>query len=100
MHGELERLVTELPKVELHLHIEGAIPPETLLDFAKRDGKDPSLKTVDDLRKKLIYKSFPHFIELWTWMVAIAEKILLNRQIESIIPSSSLNWQIELMLNL
>lgn len=79
MPYELKRLVTELPKIELHLHIEGAIPLETLLDFAKRDGEDRSLNTVDDLRRKFTYKSFPHFLELWTWMAAAGKKILLNR---------------------
>jgi adenosine deaminase len=68
------QFVTEIPKIELHLHIEGAIPLETMLDLARRDGGTRSLKTVDDLRRKLTCRDFPHFIELWTWMTTLVKE--------------------------
>jgi adenosine deaminase len=72
--SKAQQFVTEIPKIELHLHIEGAIPLGTMLDLAKRDGKDRSLKSVDDLRRKLTYRDFPHFIELWTWMTTLVKE--------------------------
>jgi len=68
---ELKQFLLKIPKVELHLHIEGAIPAQTLLDLAKRRGGDESLRTVRDLREKLRFRNFSHFIELWTWMTTL-----------------------------
>jgi len=65
--NKIEQFIREMPKVELHLHLEGAIPLETLLNFIKRERKEPSIKTIEDLRKKLTYSSFEHFIEVWIW---------------------------------
>lgn len=64
---KLEQFVMEIPKVELHLHLEGVIPLETLFNLIRREGKEPSIKNIDDLRKKLTYTDFAHFIEVWTW---------------------------------
>lgn len=64
---KLNQFVIEMPKIELHLHLEGAIPLETLFNFIQRDNKEQSIKNLDDLRKKLIYTDFAHFIEMWTW---------------------------------
>ncbi len=62
-----EQFFREIPKVELHLHLEGAIPLQTLFEFIKREGNEPSIETVDDLQKKLTYTDFVHFIEVWIW---------------------------------
>jgi adenosine deaminase len=72
--SKAQQFLTEIPKIELHLHIEGAIPMQTLLDLAKRDGKGRTLKTVNDLRRKLTFRDFPHFIELWTWMTTLVKE--------------------------
>lgn len=65
--NEVETFVRRMPKVELHLHIEGAIPLETLFRLVRRSGREPSIRTLEDLSAKLRYTSFEHFIELWTW---------------------------------
>ena len=72
--SKAQQFLAEIPKIELHLHIEGAIPMQTLLDLAKRNGSDRSLKTVNDLRRKLKFRDFPHFIELWTWMTTLVKE--------------------------
>lgn len=56
----------KIPKVELHLHLEGAMSLQTLFDLIQKKG-DPSIKTTDDLKKALIYTDFPHFIDTWIW---------------------------------
>ena len=65
--GNIEQLVMAIPKIELHLHLEGAIPLETLLSLIQRKGSEPSIKTVEDLREKLVYKDFRHFLSIWAW---------------------------------
>jgi len=56
-----------MPKIELHLHLEGAIPLPTLLNFIQKRGKDTSIKNLKDLKKQLIYSNFTQFIKVWLW---------------------------------
>jgi adenosine deaminase len=65
--GWLERL----PKVELHVHLEGAIPLRVLWDLLQKYGGDPEVLTPEDLRRKFVYRDFPHFIDTWTWMIGL-----------------------------
>ena len=56
-----------LPKVELHLHLEGAIPLPALYRLIRKYGGDPDISNLDDLRQRLTYKDFPDFIAAWIW---------------------------------
>jgi adenosine deaminase len=56
-----------IPKVELHLHLEGAIPHAALWEIVRKYGGDPTLHTVEDLAERFTFTSFQHFIEMWVW---------------------------------
>jgi adenosine deaminase len=56
------------PKVELHLHLEGAIPVATLWQLSQRYG-DPQTRSLEELTARFEYRDFPHFIETWQWML-------------------------------
>jgi adenosine deaminase len=56
-----------VPKVELHLHLEGAIPREALWLLIQKYGGDPAVPNIAALRQKFQYRDFPHFIETWVW---------------------------------
>ncbi|MBN2001167.1 adenosine deaminase [candidate division KSB1 bacterium] len=56
-----------LPKIELHVHLEGAIPHKVLFGLFQKYGGDPSIPNVETLAKRFEYKNFPHFIETWSW---------------------------------
>lgn len=58
-----------MPKVELHLHLEGAIPLPTLWELITRHGGDDIIRTQADLVDFFTYRDFAHFIEAWTWMI-------------------------------
>jgi adenosine deaminase len=58
---------SKLPKVELHVHLEGAIPHGALFDLIQKYGGDPSLPDVTALARRFEYKSFAQFIEAWSW---------------------------------
>jgi aminodeoxyfutalosine deaminase len=49
------------PKIELHVHLEGTVRPETLRAIAKRN--DYALP--DDLESLYRFRDFAHFIEVW-----------------------------------
>jgi adenosine deaminase len=57
----------QLPKVELHLHLEGAIPHHVLWELLQKYGGDPAVATPEDLARKFVYRDFPHFLEMWHW---------------------------------
>ncbi len=50
--GEIRRFLTELPKAELHLHLEGSLSPRTVVDLATRNGIE-SFRTVEDVERSL-----------------------------------------------
>lgn len=56
-----------IPKVELHLHLEGAIPIETLWLLMEKYGGDPAVPDPETLRRRFVYTDFAHFIETWFW---------------------------------
>ncbi len=64
---ERDEWLAALPKAELHLHLEGAIPLPALFELIRASGGDPAVPTVEALRKRLVYPDFPAFIETWIW---------------------------------
>jgi adenosine deaminase len=56
-----------IPKVELHLHLEGAIPLDILWQLVQKYGGDRDVPNERALREKFTYVDFPHFIETWIW---------------------------------
>lgn len=57
-----------MPKVELHVHLEGSTRPETLLKLAKRHDVALPADTVEGLREWYTFTDFPHFIEIYILM--------------------------------
>jgi aminodeoxyfutalosine deaminase len=49
-----------LPKAELHLHLEGSITPETLVELSRRN--DPTPLTLSEARAVYTYHDFPSFL--------------------------------------
>jgi adenosine deaminase len=56
-----------IPKVELHIHLEGAIPLDTLWTLVQKYGGDERVRTPAELARRFTYRDFPHFIETWIW---------------------------------
>jgi adenosine deaminase len=55
------------PKIELHLHLEGAIPLPCLWHLIQKYGGDPEVPTLDALVAKFRYRDFDGFIDTWVW---------------------------------
>jgi len=62
----LESYIRALPKVELHVHLEGSIRPETLLKLAERNRVALPASDVAGLQRWYTFVDFPHFIEIYT----------------------------------
>lgn len=61
----LDAFIAQMPKVELHVHLEGSVRPETLLKLAQRHGVTLPADTVDGLRQWYTFRDFDHFIEIY-----------------------------------
>ena len=56
-----------VPKIELHVHLEGTVRPATLLEIAGRNGVSLPAGTVGELEQIYRFRDFPHFLQVW-WM--------------------------------
>lgn len=53
------------PKIELHVHFEGTVRPETLLVIARRNGERLPAETVEGLRPLYEFTDFTDFVRTW-----------------------------------
>jgi adenosine deaminase len=63
--NDLAGFIARLPKVELHVHLEGSIQPETLLTLAQRHGRALPASDLAGLREWYQFRDFDHFIEIY-----------------------------------
>ncbi|MEE9573458.1 MAG: adenosine deaminase [Candidatus Neomarinimicrobiota bacterium] len=64
--NNIKSFISDLPKVELHLHLEGAIPLSTLLQLIEKyEGKN--YITLTELQQKFTYTNFSNFLDTWYW---------------------------------
>lgn len=61
----LENFIARMPKVELHVHLEGSIGPETLLELSRRNQVELPVHTTEELRAWIQFTDFDHFIEIY-----------------------------------
>lgn len=61
-----ERAVIEkMPKVELHVHLEGSVYPELLLQLAEKHGQGMPFEDAEGAREWFQFRDFPHFIDVY-----------------------------------
>ena len=53
------------PKIELHVHLEGTVRSETLLEIARRNGYALPVDSAEGVRALYQYRDFAHFIEVF-----------------------------------
>lgn len=56
-----------LPKVELHLHLEGAIPLDALWVLIEKYGGRRDVSSLAALEERFAFRDFEHFIQTWVW---------------------------------
>ena len=68
-----------LPKAELHLHLEGTITPDTLVELSRRHDAVPL--TLEQASALYVYKDFQHFLETFK---AVSERLRTPEDFELI----------------
>ena len=61
----LQAYLRAAPKAELHVHLEGAIRPSTVLELARRNDIALPDTTLDGLRDWFRFRDFRHFVEVY-----------------------------------
>lgn len=61
----MEHFIKNLPKAELHLHIEGTLEPELMFDLAKRNQIELPYATVEDIRKAYQFTCLQDFLDIY-----------------------------------
>ena len=64
--SETEHWIRHLPKVELHLHIEGTLEPEMMFDLAKRNGISLRFTSIEELKRAYNFQDLQSFIDLYS----------------------------------
>lgn len=67
LSDKLTNYIQQMPKAEIHIHLEGAIQPRTVLELARRHKKLTTLpsNTEAGLRRWFSFTDFPHFVEVY-----------------------------------
>ncbi|HYI24953.1 MAG TPA: hypothetical protein VD767_06040, partial [Thermomicrobiales bacterium] len=55
-----------MPKLELHVHLEGTMTPDYLIRLIDRHGLDIGVRSVEDARALFTFTDFTHFINTFT----------------------------------
>lgn len=63
--SSLQRFIKGLPKVELHMHIEGSLEPELLFALALRNNVKVPFETVAEVRAAYRFSNLQHFLGLY-----------------------------------
>jgi adenosine deaminase len=65
LSAEERAFIERMPKAELHVHLEGSIRPETVLDLGRRHGVAFPFTDAASAREWFRFRDFPHFIEVY-----------------------------------
>ena len=61
----MEAFIHGIPKAELHIHIEGALEPELMLELAAKNGIDLPFASVGDVRRAYDFKDLQSFLDIY-----------------------------------
>lgn len=61
----LEALIRQMPKTELHLHIEGSLEPELMFAIAQRNNIKLRFKSVEEVREAYNFHNLQSFLDIY-----------------------------------
>ena len=63
--NDLKHFIEGMPKVELHLHIEGSLEPELMFALAQRNNIDIPFKSVEEVRNAYNFSNLQDFLDIY-----------------------------------
>ncbi|QRN84125.1 adenosine deaminase [Chloroflexota bacterium] len=61
----LQQFIQQMPKVELHLHIEGTLEPELMVALAQRNQIELPFKSVQEVREAYHFTNLQSFLDIY-----------------------------------
>ena len=61
----MRSIVQNMPKAELHIHIEGSLEPELIFALAQRNGVKLAYPSVDALRAAYAFSNLQSFLDIY-----------------------------------
>lgn len=62
---DFTKLINDMPKAELHLHIEGTLEPELMMRLAERNGVTIPYKSVEEIREAYEFSDLQSFLDIY-----------------------------------
>ncbi|MGI9203580.1 MAG: adenosine deaminase [Woeseiaceae bacterium] len=62
---DLKKLIQRLPKAELHLHIEGTLEPEMMMELAQRNRVSIPYSSVEEIRYAYNFSDLQSFLDIY-----------------------------------
>ena len=63
--SNIKQLITQLPKAELHLHIEGSLEPELMFELAKRNLVELPYASVEEIQQAYNFSQLQDFLDIY-----------------------------------
>ncbi|MGC8558892.1 MAG: adenosine deaminase, partial [Nitrososphaeria archaeon] len=63
--NRLFSIIERIPKAELHVHIEGTLEPEMMLNKASKNGVKLPYKSINDVKKAYRFADLQSFLNLY-----------------------------------
>ncbi len=61
----MENFIQALPKIELHLHIEGSLEPELMFELARRNRVEIPFASADEVRAAYEFTNLQSFLDIY-----------------------------------
>jgi adenosine deaminase len=65
MERNMIEFINNLPKAELHIHIEGSLEPQLMFELAKRNGIDLPYESVEAVQKAYEFDNLQSFLDIY-----------------------------------
>lgn len=65
VQDSIEKFIREIPKAELHLHIEGTFEPELMFEIAQRNRKSLKYDSVEQLKAAYNFNNLQEFLDIY-----------------------------------
>lgn len=72
--NELVDQVNRMPKIELHVHLEGATKAETFYSLAQKNEVDFGVNSLEEWKSFFAFKDFNHFLRVYTLAITALKK--------------------------
>ena len=62
---DMRAFIEDMPKAELHVHVEGTLEPELKFELARRNGIELPYRSVEEMRAAYDFDDLPSFLQVY-----------------------------------